>query len=80
MKRNFSNKINLYKKSIEWWRDQSVQIAFEAEELDFEYEMGMLSDKELVERTKELNDKMNYLMKKGVFEHENLFKEFTINE
>ena len=47
MKRNFSNKINLYKKSIEWWRDQSVQIAFEAEELDFEYEMGMLSDKEL---------------------------------
>ena len=42
--------------------------------------MGMLSDKELVERTKELNDKMNYLMKKGVFEHENLFKEFTINE
>tara|TARA_B100000287_G_scaffold432044_1_gene490521 strand:+ start:6242 stop:6484 length:243 start_codon:yes stop_codon:yes gene_type:complete len=80
MKRSFTNKINLYKKSIEWWRDQSVQLSYEAEELDWMYEMGMLTDEEVVIKTKELNEKMSYLMKKGLFEHENLFKEFTINE
>tara|TARA_R100000458_G_C8277395_1_gene252899 strand:+ start:2787 stop:3029 length:243 start_codon:yes stop_codon:yes gene_type:complete len=80
MKRSFTNKIILYKKSIEWWRDQSVQLSYEAEELDWMYEMGMLTDEEVVIKTKELNEKMSYLMKKGLFEHENLFKEFTINE
>ena len=80
MKRSFANKIVLYKKSIEWWRDQSVQLSYEAEELDWMYEMGMLTDEEVVIKTKELNEKMSYLMKKGLFEHENLFKEFTINE
>ena len=76
MKRSFTNKIILYKKSIEWWRDQSVQLSYEAEELDWMYEMGMLTDEEVVIKTKELNEKMSYLMKKGLFEHENLFKEF----
>ena len=80
MKRSFSNKIDLYKKSIEWWRDQSMQLSFEAEELDWMYEMEMLTDEEVIEKTKELNQKMNYLINKGMFEHENLFKEFTINE
>lgn len=77
MKKEFSNKIDLYKKSIAWWRDQSMQLAFEAEELDFMYETGMISEEEVVEKTQEINHKMNYLMKKGMFEHENLFREFT---
>ena len=70
--------MDLYKKSIEWWRDQSMQIAFEAEEIDFMYESGMMTEEEVVEKTQEINQKMNYLMQKGMFEHENLFREFTL--
>tara|TARA_R100000808_G_C2146685_1_gene154623 strand:- start:2227 stop:2469 length:243 start_codon:yes stop_codon:yes gene_type:complete len=77
MKKEFSKKVDLYKESIGWWRDQSMQLAFEAEELDYMYEMGMLSEEEVLVQTQQINEKMNYLMKKGIFEHENLFREFT---
>ena len=77
MNKNFSKKLEMYKKSIDWWQEESLKIVFESEELEWLYEMGELTEEEVVEKTTEIKQRMNYLMVKGMFEHNNLFQEFA---
>jgi hypothetical protein len=77
MNEDFLNKVKLSKESIDWWMDESVQTAFEAEEIWFLYEMGELTEEELLVKTKALDDRILYLMAKGGFENKNLFEIFT---
>lgn len=77
MNKEFSKKINLIKDSIDWWREESVFTAFEAEELCYRYEIGELTEEELLRKTKELDNRILYLMAKGNFEHKNLFETFA---
>ncbi len=80
MNKDFLNKIGMIKKSLDWWREQGTQAAFEAEELHWRYEMGELTEEELLKKTRELDDRIGYLMAKGNFEHKNLFETFAKNE
>jgi len=77
MDKNFSKKLEMYKKSIDWWQEESLKIIFEAEEAEWLYEVGELTEEEVVEKTTEIRQKMKYLMVKGMFEQSNLFQEFT---
>tara|TARA_B100000029_G_scaffold203361_1_gene201532 strand:- start:33 stop:275 length:243 start_codon:yes stop_codon:yes gene_type:complete len=73
----FSKQANMCKKSIDWWREESIKTAFEAEELNFRYEIGELTEEELLAKTKELDNKILYLMSKGGFENRQLFETFA---
>ena len=77
MNEDFLNKVRLSKESIDWWMDESVQTAFEAEEIWFLYEMGEITEEELLVKTKLLDNRILYLMAKGGFENRNLFETFA---
>lgn len=80
MNEDFLNKVELSKISIDWWREESIKTAFAAEELGWLYEMGELTEEELLIETKELDNRILYLMAKGGFEHRNLFETFAKGE
>ena len=73
----FSDKINSIKESIDWRREESVKTAYEAEELWFRYERGEFTEEELLIKTKELDNRILYLMAKGGFENRNLSETFA---
>ena len=77
MNEDFLNKVKLSKESIDWWMDESVQTAFEAEEIWFLYDTEQITEEELLVKTKELDNRILYLMAKGAFENKNLFETFT---
>jgi hypothetical protein len=77
MNEKFLQQVGVSKESIDWWQEQATQTAFEAEELNFRYEMGELTEEELLIETKKLDGKIGYLMAKGNFEHKTLFETFT---
>jgi len=77
MNEDFLNKVKLSKESIDWWMDQSVQTAFDAEEIWWLYDMGDITEEELLVKTRELDNRILYLMAKGAFENRNLFETFT---
>ena len=77
MNKEFLNKVKLSKESIDWWMDQSVQTAFEAEEIWWLYESGGITEEELLVKTRELDNRILYLMAKGSFENRNLFETFA---
>ena len=78
MNKEFVEKIKMAKSSIDWWREESVKTAFEAEELGWRYEVGELTEEELLIKTEELDNKILYLMGKASFEHKNLFETFAM--
>ena len=47
----FSKQANMCKKSIDWWREESVKTAFAAEGLGWRYEIGELTEEELFKKT-----------------------------
>jgi len=77
MNEDFLNKVRLSKESIDWWMDQSVQTAFDAEEIWWLYDRGEITEEELLVKTRELDNRILYLMAKGAFENKNLFETFT---
>jgi len=77
MNEKFLKKVETSKKSIDWWQEQARQTAYEAEELNWLYEIGELTEEELLTETKKLDGKIGYLMAKGDFEHRNLFETFA---
>ena len=77
MNKHFIDQVKMSKNSIDWWREESIQCAYAAEELDFCYDMGELSEEELLVRTKELDRRILYLMAKGGFENRQLFETFA---
>jgi len=77
MNKDFLKKIESSKHSIDWWREQAAQTAYEAEELNFRYEIGELTEEELLIETKKLDGKIGYLMAKGNFENRVLFETFA---
>ncbi len=77
MDEDFLKRVETSKESIDWWREQSIQTAYEAEEVNYRWEIGELTDEELLEKTKELDNKILYLMAKGGFENRNLFETFA---
>ena len=77
MDEDFLKRVETSKQSIDWWREQGIQAAFEAEEINYRWEIGELTDDELLEKTKDLDNKILYLMAKGGFENRNLFETFA---
>ena len=77
MNEDFLNKVKLSKESIDWWMDESVQTAFEAEEIWWLYDMGEITEEELLVKTRRLDNRILYLMAKGAFENRNLFETFA---
>ena len=77
MNKEISKKVESIKKTIDWWREESVNCAFAAEEINWQYEMGMLTEEEVFEKTKELDNRILYLMAKGGFENRQLFETFA---
>ena len=47
MNEDFLNKVKLSKESIDWWMDESVQTAFDAEEIWWLYDRGEITEEEL---------------------------------
>ncbi|MAF43669.1 MAG: hypothetical protein CMI54_05815 [Parcubacteria group bacterium] len=82
MNKKFAKKLDTIKESIDWWKEESVAVSFAAEELDYRYEIGELTESELLKKTRELDNRILYLMAKGRFENRALFEAFAnhINE
>ena len=77
MKRNINNQIKLIKKSIDWWKEESFKTMLEVEHVNDLYESGQLKEDELLDKMRELSDKINYLAQKGEFEQRGLFEIFA---
>ncbi len=77
MKTKIDNQIKLFKKSIDWWRDESMKTSFEVEELQALFESGAITEEDVIEQVRELNNRMDYLHRKGHFEQRNLFDSFV---
>jgi hypothetical protein len=78
MKREINNQLKMLKTSIDWWRNESIKTAFEAEEINSEFEEGAMSEKEVISKLQELSNKIDYLHRKGFYEQKSLFEFFSI--
>ena len=78
MKREINNQLKMLKTSIDWWRNESIKTAFEVEEVNVEFEEGVMSEKEVISKLQELNNRIDYLHRKGLYEQKNLFEFFSI--
>ena len=77
MKRNIKSQISLIKKSIDWWKEESLKTTLEVEEVNVLYENGKMSDEEVIAKMQEIGDKIHYLSMKGAFEQRRLFEIFA---
>ena len=77
MKPKINSQIKLFKQSIDWWREESLKTSLEVEELQVLFESGAITEKQVIEQVKDLNNKMDYLHRKGQFEQRNLFDSFV---
>ena len=77
MKTKINNQIELFKESIDWWREESLKTSLEVEELQVLFESGAITEKQVIEQVRDLNNKMDYLHRKGQFEQRNLFDSFV---
>jgi hypothetical protein len=75
-----ANKLNgqlkMFQASIDWWREESLKTSFEVEEINSEFEEGSISEEEVLDKLSELNNRMDYLYRKGFYEKRNLFEYF----
>ena len=76
MKRETQNYLNTLKKSIDWWKNESINVSCEVEEVAHQFESGIISEDEVVLVLENLNNKISYLNKKGLYEQRNLFNYF----
>lgn len=72
-----NNQIKLIKKSIDWWKEESFRTTLEVEFVNIQYENGELTEEEVIDKMRELSDKINYLAQKGAFEQRGLFDVFA---
>ena len=77
MKPKINSQIKLFNQSIDWWREESLKTSLEVEELQVLFESGAISEEEVIEQVRDLNNKMDYLHRKGQFEQRNLFDSFV---
>ena len=77
MKPKINSQIKLFKQRIDWWREESLKTSLEVEELQVLFESGAISEEEVIEQVRDLNNKMDYLHRKGQFEQRNLFDSFV---
>ena len=77
MKTKINNQIKLFKESIDWWKEESLKTSLEVEELQVLFESGAITEEEVIGQVRELNNKMDYLHRKGQFEQRNLFESFV---
>ena len=78
MKANkLNNQLKMLKASIDWWRDESLKTSFEVEEINSEFERGEITESEVISKLNELNNRMDYLHRKGFYEQRNLFDYFS---
>ena len=77
MKTKFNNQLKMLKKSIDWWKDESMKTSFEVEEIGLAFEQGLINEREVLDKLGELNNKMDYLYRKGLYEQKNLFDFFS---
>ena len=73
MKRELNNHLKLLKESIDWWKRESLKAEFEVEEINIEFEKGLITENQVIERLKEVSDRIDYLYRKGEYEKRNLF-------
>ena len=71
-----NNQLKMLKASIDWWREESLKTSFEVEEINSEFEQGVIAEHEVLEKLRELNNRMDYLYRKGFYEQRNLFEYF----
>ena len=74
----------VFEGAVETWekdhrRKESIKTSEEVEEIQILFEEGVISEEEVMERVSALNDRMEYLYKKGSFEQRNLFDIFVQN-
>jgi hypothetical protein len=73
MKRELNNHLRLLKESIDWWKEESLKTEIEVEEINTEFEKGLISETEVIDRLTEISNKIDYLYRKGEYEKRNLF-------
>ena len=80
MKTKIDNKkLKFFKESIDWWREETMKTSEEVEEIQVLFEAGAISEEDVIDHVRELNDRMDYLFRKGQFEQRNLFEIFVSN-
>ena len=74
MKRELNNHLKMLKKSIDWWKEESYKTAFEVERVNKDFEDGLMTECEVLDKLEEISNKIDYLYRKGEYERKNLFK------
>ena len=70
MNKKILEQIGLCQHSIDWWQQESRLLFKEARELETDHAFGAITDNEMVAKAKRLNQKIDYLEKKGAREKE----------
>ena len=78
MKRKFNNHLKMLKESIDWWKEESLKTAIEVEEINIKFEKGINDESEVMDGLSDLNNRMDYLYRKGFYEQKNLFDFFSM--
>ena len=73
MKRELNNHLKMLKKSIDWWKKESLKTSFEVEKVNRDFEAGLITECEVLEKLEEISNKIDYLYRKGEYERKNLF-------
>jgi len=77
MRTKFNNQLMMLKKSIDWWSEESMKTSLEVNKIGQDFEQGLIEEHEVLDKLTELNNKMDYLYRKGFYEQKNLFDFFS---
>lgn len=70
MNKKILEQIGLCQQSIDWWQEESRLLFKEARELETDHAFGAITDDEMFAKAKQLDQKIDYLEKKGAREQE----------
>tara|TARA_B100001123_G_C14925843_1_gene873671 strand:+ start:405 stop:653 length:249 start_codon:yes stop_codon:yes gene_type:complete len=70
MNKKILEQIEMCQKSIDWWQEQSKLLIKEARKLENDHAFGAITDEEMFEKAQTLDQRLDYLEKKGAREQE----------
>jgi len=73
MKRELNSQLEMLKKSIDWWKEESLKTSSEVERVNRDFENGLITEREVLDELEEISNKIDYLYRKGEYERKNLF-------
>ena len=73
MKKEILKQIEICQISIDWWREESHALVKEAQKLERDHAFGAITDEEMVNKAKKMDQKIDHLERKGLLEQKIMY-------